>query len=630
MKKKLFALLTCAALLTASLTGCGGGNKPAESAAAPAESTQAEADTKEEETKAEEKAASGDTKIALITMDSIDQHWVTLNEGAQKAAKDLGVTVTFMSPNTKDDAQQIECVNNAVAGGYQAIIVAANGPDAISSALKEAASSGIKIVYVDSPANVDAEATFSTDNEAAGKTAGEEMIKALSDAGITSGKIGIVNVNAATDSTVKREAGFRSAFEGSDFELMETQYGEGDAAKSQTIAENYITQGVVGIFGCNEGSTTGTGNAIKASGKSDIIGVGFDKSDAILGLIEDGFLLCTMAQNPDVMGEEGVKAAVAALNGESLGGKVTDTGVSAIKAGGASSGSGEAAQADAGAGSDITASKEWKIALITMDSIDQHWVTLNEGAQEMAKELGVSVTFMSPNTKDDAQQIECVNNAVAGNYEAIIVAANGPDAISSALKEAASSGVKIVYVDSPANVDAEATFSTDNEAAGKTAGEEMMKALKDAGITSGKIGIVNVNAATDSTVKREAGFRSAFEGSDFELMETQYGEGDAAKSQTIAENYITQGVVGIFGCNEGSTTGTGNAIKASGKSDIIGVGFDKSDAIMNLINDGYLLCTMAQNPDVMGKEGVKAAVQALEGESLGGKVQDTGVSVLTK
>ena len=614
MKKKLLAMLSCAALLAASVTGCSS-SKPAESAAAPAGSESAT------ETAAAA-AASGDVKIALITMDSIDQHWVTLNEGAQKAAAELGVTVTFMSPNTKDDAQQIECVNNAVAGGYQAIIVAANGPDAISSALKEAASSGVKIVYVDSPANVDAEATFSTDNEAAGKTAGEEMIKALEAAGVTSGKIGIVNVNAATDSTVKRENGFRSAFEGKGYELMETQYGEGDAAKSQTIAENYITQGVVGIFGCNEGSTTGTGNAIKASGNSDIVGVGFDKSDAILNLIEDGYLLCTMAQNPDVMGEEGVKAAVVALNGESLGGKVTDTGVSAIKAGGSSAAASEKA--------DITVSQEWKIALITMDSIDQHWVTLNDGAQKTAAELGVTVTFMSPNTKDDAQQIECVNNAVAGGYQAIIVAANGPDAISSALKEAASSGVKIVYVDSPANVDAEATFSTDNEAAGKTAGEEMIKALEAAGVTSGKIGIVNVNAATDSTVKRENGFRSAFEGKGYELMETQYGEGDAAKSQTIAENYITQGVVGIFGCNEGSTTGTGNAIKASGNSGIIGVGFDKSDAIMNLINDGYLLCTMAQNPDVMGEEGVKAAVQALEGASLGGKVQDTGVSVLTK
>ena len=621
MKKRLFALLSCVVLAASSIAGCSG-SKPAETqAAAPAETTAAAG---AETTKAPEAApASGDTKIALITMDSIDQHWVTLNEGAQKAAGELGVTVTFMSPNTKDDAQQIECVNNAVAGGYKAIIVAANGPDAISSALKEAASSGVKIVYVDSPANVDAEATFSTDNEAAGKTAGEEMIKALEAAGVTSGKIGIVNVNAATDSTVKRENGFRSAFEGKGYELMETQYGEGDAAKSQTIAENYITQGVVGIFGCNEGSTTGTGNAIKASGNSAIIGVGFDKSDAIMNLINDGFLLCTMAQNPDVMGAEGVKAAVAALNGESLGGKVTDTGVSVISAGGA------AASAGAGAAA-VAATKDWKIALITMDSIDQHWVTLNEGAQKAAGELGVTVTFMSPNTKDDAQQIECVNNAVAGNYEAIIVAANGPDAISSALKEAASSGVKIVYVDSPANVDAEATFSTDNEAAGKTAGQEMIKALEAAGVTSGKIGIVNVNAATDSTVKRENGFRSAFEGKGYELMETQYGEGDAAKSQTIAENYITQGVVGIFGCNEGSTTGTGNAIKASGNSAIIGVGFDKSDAIMNLINDGFLLCTMAQNPDVMGAEGVKAAVAALEGQSLGGKVQDTGVSVLKK
>ena len=275
------------------------------------------------------------------------------------------------------------------------------------------------------------------------------------------------------------------------------------------------------------------------------------------------------------------------------------------------------------------AAEDWKIALITMDSIDQHWVTLNDGAQTKAAELGVTVTFMSPNTKDDAQQIECVNNAVAGGYNAIMVAANGPDAISSALREAKEAGIKVVYVDSPANVEAEATFSTDNKAAGKTAGEEMIKALQAAGVTEGSIGIVNVNAATDSTVQREAGFREAFEGTAYTLLETQYGEGDAAKSQSIAENYITQGVVGIFGCNEGSTTGTGNAIKASGTA-VVGVGFDKSDAILALIQDGYLLATMAQNPDVMGSMGVEACVKVLNGESLGGEVVDTGVSVLTK
>jgi ABC-type sugar transport system substrate-binding protein len=156
-------------------------------------------------------AESTNIVVALITMDSIDQHWITLHEGAQKAADEFGVELKFMAPNTKDDAQQIECVNNAVSAGVDVIIVAANGPDAITSALDEAKAAGVKIIYVDSPANVPAEATFSTDNKAAGKTAGEEMLAALTAAGITEGSIGIVNVNAATNSTVLREEGFRIA-----------------------------------------------------------------------------------------------------------------------------------------------------------------------------------------------------------------------------------------------------------------------------------------------------------------------------------------------------------------------------------------------------------------------------------
>ena len=63
---------------------------------------------------------------------------------------------------------------------------------------------------------------------------------------------------------------------------------------------------------------------------------------------------------------------------------------------------------------------------------------------------------------------------------------------------------------------------------------------------------------------------------------------------------------------------------------VIGVGFDKSDNIKSLIQDGYLLCTMAQNPDVMGKMGVDALVECLNGKDLKGETVDTGVSVLNK
>lgn len=317
MKRKLLSLVLCLSMVAMMAVGCGKSEETTTDGTS-------EVATKDEATK-------GDTfKVYLITMDQMDQHWVNVDAGCKKAATELGnVNYKWLAPDVKDDAKQIECINNAVAGGANAILLAANGPDAVTSALKEAEAAGVKIVYVDSAAAYPAIQTLATDNEAAGTTAGKEMLTALAAAGIKEGKIGVVNVNAATASCVAREKGFRTAFEGSTFELLETQYGEGDAAKSKDIAANYVTSGCVGIFGANEGSTVGIGNAIQESGET-IIGVGFDKSDTILQLIKDGFLLCTMAQNPDVMGYEGMKTAVNALLGADTGADIFDTGVSVI------------------------------------------------------------------------------------------------------------------------------------------------------------------------------------------------------------------------------------------------------------------------------------------------------------
>lgn len=272
----------------------------------------------------------------------------------------------------------------------------------------------------------------------------------------------------------------------------------------------------------------------------------------------------------------------------------------------------------------------YKVYLITMDQMDQHWVNVDKGAQKAATELGgVTYKWLAPDVKDDAKQIESINNAVAGGANAILLAANGPNAVTAALKEAESAGVKIVYVDSAANYPAVQTLATDNTAAGTTAGKEMLNALTASGVTAGKIGVISVNSATASTVARENGFRKAFAGTAFQLLETQYCDGDAARAKDMGANFITQGVVGLFGANEGSTVGVGNAIAEAGKK-IVGVGFDKSDMILSLIKGGHILCTMAQNPDVMGYEGMKTAVKALKGEPVGDAYFDTGVSVLTK
>jgi ribose transport system substrate-binding protein len=271
-----------------------------------------------------------------------------------------------------------------------------------------------------------------------------------------------------------------------------------------------------------------------------------------------------------------------------------------------------------------------KVYLITMDQMDQHWQNVNAGCEKAVAEFGgIDYKWLAPDVKDDNKQIESINNAVAGGADVILLAANGPNAVTSALKEATSAGVKIIYVDSAADYPGEQILATDNEAAGTTAGMQMINELKANGVTSGAIGIINVNAATASTVAREKGFRKAFEGTDYNILETQYCNGDAAIAKDMSANFITQGVVGLFGANEGSTVGVGNAIQEAGDA-VVGVGFDKSDMILSLIDKGYILCTMAQNPDVMGYEGIKTAIDVLNGKTIDQAYVDTGVSVIGK
>ena len=134
----------------------------------------------------------------------------------------------------------------------------------------------------------------------------------------------------------------------------------------------------------------------------------------------------------------------------------------------------------------------------------------------------------------------------------------------------------------------------------------------------------------EATIQRaKQGVRRYLELKGYEILETQYGDGDAAKSQEIATNFITQGVVGLFGCNEGATVGTGNAIAAEENSTVLGVGFDKSDAILQLVVDGKLVATTAQNPYNMGYYGIKYAVEFLTNGTTEFEDVDTGVSMLT-
>ncbi|MGN0483346.1 MAG: substrate-binding domain-containing protein [Lachnospiraceae bacterium] len=278
----------------------------------------------------DEKLSGNGSKIWLITMDQQDQYWLNIDKGCKKAAEEVGdVEYKWNSPDVNDDEKQKKCINDAVAEGVDAILVAANGPTNVNDALQNAKDAGIKIIFVDSAADFDCVQKLATDNEMAGRTAAEKMMEDFKEQNISSGKIGIVGVTKDTASCMAREKGFRDVFKETDFELLDTCYMQGDTKVGKKAIGEFIEQGCVGIFGANEGSTSTIGATVKEQ-KAKIEVVGFDTSDTVLGYINDGIISATMAQNPETMGYEGLKSAVKALNGKDIGEYSVDTGVSVI------------------------------------------------------------------------------------------------------------------------------------------------------------------------------------------------------------------------------------------------------------------------------------------------------------
>ena len=280
-----------------------------------------------------------ETKVGLITMDQMDVHWVRLHDAAEAKVEELNeagnnIELEWLAPETKDNAQQIEKINAAISDGCNYIIIACNDATSANMTLQEALDQGIKIIYVDAPASLEASATFATDNFAGGKQAGEYLLNVLTEAGVTEGTIGIVDAQAGVDSCQNRYDGFASVFEGTDFELGERQYSDGDNSKAQELANTLIANGVVAIYGTNDGATNGAAAAVAdaANNGQTIYCVGWDKSDSNIAHVEGGELLAFMAQNPNVMGEMAIEAVVDLENGEDLGGKVVDTGVSTVDA----------------------------------------------------------------------------------------------------------------------------------------------------------------------------------------------------------------------------------------------------------------------------------------------------------
>ncbi len=229
--RSLFVLLTALVALSMVLSACGA---PAPAATeAPAAAPAA----------TEPPAAAGPLTFVLVPKNLGNPYFDTANNGAQEAAKELGVTVLYQGSANADATEQIQLLNSLIAQKVSGLAVSANDSDALVPTGKEAIDAGIPVVSWDSAIGKDGRVLHI--NQAVLHDIGAIEIKMALDLAPDGGDIAILSATSTAPNQnawieVMKEELKKPEY--SKLNLVEVVYGDDDDTKSYNEAQALFTK----------------------------------------------------------------------------------------------------------------------------------------------------------------------------------------------------------------------------------------------------------------------------------------------------------------------------------------------------------------------------------------------------
>ncbi|MBW5447799.1 substrate-binding domain-containing protein [Cohnella sp. CFH 77786] len=268
-------------------------------------------------------AAGGGDKMYIPVISKGFQHqfWQAVKQGAEKAAKETGVEITFEGPETESQVdKQIEMLQAALDKKPAAIAFAALDSKAAIPLLEKAKASNIPVVGFDSGVDSDIPVTTAaTDNLAAAGLAADKMAELIGG----KGEVAVIVHDQTSRTGIDRRDGFVKRIEEKypDIKIVDIQYGGGDQLKSTDLAKAIMQAhpNLKGFFGANEGSAIGVLNAVGELKKDgQIVVIGYDSGKQQMDAIRSGKMAGAITQDPIGIGYWSVKAAVQAVKGEKV------------------------------------------------------------------------------------------------------------------------------------------------------------------------------------------------------------------------------------------------------------------------------------------------------------------------
>jgi ribose transport system substrate-binding protein len=244
------------------------------------------------------------------------------------------------------------------------------------------------------------------------------------------------------------------------------------------------------------------------------------------------------------------------------------------------------------------------------------FVDLRDGGQTAARRLNVNLVVLDAQN-DSAREASQIEDLIQRRVAVIAINPTDSDAIVPTIRKINAARIPVVTVDRGANGgNVLAHIASDNVAGGMMAAEYVGKRLNGRGNVVMLEGIAGTSAARD----RGKGFREGLKKYPaIRLVAVQTADFDRAKGLTVMENILQaqRSISAVFAQNDEMALGAVQAIEAAKRQrEMFVVGFDAIADAIAAVKAGKMAATIAQQPVVMGRLAVEAAVKIINKQTV--------------
>jgi ribose transport system substrate-binding protein len=263
-------------------------------------------------------------EIALVMKSLANEFFSTMADGAtahHAAHADRYDLIVNGIKNETDLGQQVNLVEQMIARGVDAIVIAPADSKALVPVLQRARDAGVLVVNIDNRLDADTLRQASLqipfvgpDNRAGARAVGERLARELK----AGAEVAIIEGVPTAFNGQQRRLGFEDAMRAAGAQIVAVQAGNWEMEKANTVASALLTRypNLKAILCANDSMALGAVAAVAAAGRNEVKIVGFDAISAVRPLLADGRMLATADQHGDQLAVFGIETALDILAGK--------------------------------------------------------------------------------------------------------------------------------------------------------------------------------------------------------------------------------------------------------------------------------------------------------------------------